>query len=420
MKNINQVLTLFICFFLSLTTLQAQTRKELEKKRKKTEAEIAFTKKILRETTNKKQKSLKEIKTIARLIEAREQLLNTISAEIGLYGKDISTKTLEKDSLKLQIEYEKKKYAKAILQTYKSKKVYNNSLYLFTAKSINQLIHRLKFTKYLSAAQEKYMNSIQEKTDLLSKKIDELINLRESKRLLAQNKQLEVKELESDKSRKDKVVKALDGKESELKAKLAKQNKAKQNLNSQINAIIALELKKEKERQAKLAREKAKKEGKAVPDKPSGDNANTVTPEVKLLSNNFASNKGMLPWPVEKGFISERFGNHAHEKLDQVTVQNNGIDIQTTKGSKARCIHKGTVTAIITIPGMGKAVIVNHGEYYTVYSKLKDVSVSQGESLALKQEIGNIMQDEDGVTEVHLEIWYNQDKQNPEIWIAKK
>jgi septal ring factor EnvC (AmiA/AmiB activator) len=420
MKNINQLLSLILCFALSLNSIQGQTRKELEKKRKKTEAEIAFTKKVLRETTNKKQKSIKEIKTIARLIEAREQLLNTISAEIGLYGKDISTKTLEKDSLKLQIEYEKKKYAKAIVQSYKSKKVYNNSLYLFTAKTINQLIHRLKFTKYLSAAQEKYMNSIQEKTELLSKKIDELMNLRESKKLLAQNKQLEVKELESDKSRKDKVVKALDGKESELRAKLAKQNKAKQNLNSQIDAIIALELKKEKERQAKLAREKAKKDGTKVPDKPAGDNANAVTPEVKLLSNNFAANKGKLPWPVEKGFISERFGNHAHEKLDQVTVQNNGVDIQTTKGSKARCIHKGTVTAIITIPGMGKAVIVNHGEYYTVYSKLSSVSVSQGESLALKQEIGTIMQDEDGVTEVHLEIWYNQDKQNPEIWIAKK
>jgi murein hydrolase activator len=420
MKNINQLLALILCFALSLNSIHGQTRKELEKKRKKTEAEIAFTKKILRETTNKKQKSLKEIKTIARLIEAREQLLNTISAEIGLYGKDISTKTLEKDSLKQQIEYEKKKYAKAIVQSYKSKKVYNNSLYLFTAKTINQLIHRLKFTKYLSAAQEKYMNSIQEKTELLSKKIDELMNLRESKKLLAQNKQLEVKELESDKSQKNKVIKALDGKESELRAKLAKQNKAKQNLNSQIDAIIALELKKEKERQAKLAREKAKKEGTKVPEKSSGDNANTVTPEVKLLSNNFAANRGNLPWPVEKGFISERFGNHAHEKLDQVTVQNNGIDIQTTKGSKARCIHKGTVTAIITIPGMGKAVIVNHGEYYTVYSKLSSVSVSQGESLALKQEIGTIMQDEDGVTEVHLEIWYNQDKQNPEIWIAKK
>ena len=137
------------------------------------------------------------------------------------------------------------------------------------------------------------------------------------------------------------------------------------------------------------------------------------------MSDNFSANKGRLPWPVEKGFISERFGSHAHEKLDQVTVQNNGIDIQASSGSNARCIHKGTVTAIINIPGMGKAVIVNHGEYYTVYSKLKDVSVGQGQTVALKQIIGSIAEDEDGATEIHFEIWLNQDKQNPELWLAR-
>lgn len=126
-----------------------------------------------------------------------------------------------------------------------------------------------------------------------------------------------------------------------------------------------------------------------------------------------------MPWPVEKGFISERFGTHAHEKLDQITVQNNGIDIQASAGAKARCIHKGTVTAVISIPGMGKAVIINHGEYYTVYSKLKDVTVGQGQSVAFKQTIGSIGEDDDGATEIHLEIWYNQDKQNPEAWLAK-
>lgn len=146
----------------------------------------------------------------------------------------------------------------------------------------------------------------------------------------------------------------------------------------------------------------------------------TVTPEVKELSNNFAANKGRLPWPVEKGFISERFGTHAHAKLDQVVIQNNGVDIQSNAGSSARCIHKGTVTAIITIPGMGKAVLVNHGEYYTVYSKLSSISVSQGQEISLKQVIGTIAEDEEGATELHFEIWYNQDKQNPEMWLAKK
>lgn len=256
---------------------------------------------------------------------------------------------------------------------------------------------------------------------MLEGRLKELIGLKQSKEILAKNKELEKRELETDKKEKNKVVVALTGKEAELKAKLEKQKKAKENLNAQINAIIAKEMQKAREQQAKKVAKSSgqKSEGTAKTGKTESKTP-SITPEVKQLSDNFASNKGKLPWPVEKGFISERFGTHAHEKLDQVTIQNNGVDIQTNAGSTARCIHKGTVTAIIFIPGMGNAVIVNHGEYFTVYSKLKDVSVAQGQSLSLKQTIGTIAEDEDGSTEIHFELWYNQDKQNPEIWLARK
>lgn len=398
--------------------LPAQTsRKELEKQRKKTEEQIAFTKKILNETKSKKSKSLKEITVLQRLIETRENLLKTINSEIDLVGRDVEKKKDEIDELNSQIDLEKKNYAKAIVQSYKSKKLYNNALYLFAAKSFNQWFLRLKFSRYLSRAQERFLDRINENKAQLENKLKELIGLKQSKELMARNKELEVRELEKDKKAKNNVVIALTGKEKELKAKLEKQQKAKNNLNAQINAIIAKELKKAREAQAKKAAAKPKSGTK--PEN-KVDKTPSVTPEVRELSDNFAANKGRLPWPVEKGFISERFGTHAHAKLDQVTVQNNGIDIQTNAGSTARCIHKGTVTAIIFIPGMGKAVILNHGEYFTVYSKLKDVSVEQGQTVNLKQIIGTIAQDEDGATEIHFEIWYNQDKQNPEIWLAKK
>lgn len=397
-----------------------QSRKELEKQRKQTEEQIALTKKILRETKNKKQQNLREVKTIARLIETREQLLETIGREIVYVNQDVQQKNDELVKLDLELYKERKNYAAAIVQSYKNKKVYNKATYYLTAKSFNQFVLRLRFTKYLSEAQEKFLGRIEKKKNEINEKIEELQGLKKSKEILAKNKEIEVKELVGDKSKKTLAIKALDGKESELKQKLEKQKRAKENLNAQINAIIAQEIKKAKEKSAakKPAQKGGTKKGgttpKAEPQTPS------VTPEVKQLSDNFAANKGKLPWPVVSGFISERFGNHAHEKLDQVTIQNNGLDIQTTDGAKARCIHKGTVTAVITIPGIGKAVIVNHGEYYTVYSKLKEVYVSQGETVALKQDIGSIMEDEDGATEIHLEIWFNQEKQNPELWLAKK
>jgi septal ring factor EnvC (AmiA/AmiB activator) len=397
------------------------SRSDLEKQRKKTEEQIAITKKILKETKSKKQQSLKEITALSRLIETRESLLQTISAEISLVSRDVEFKKDEIDSLNSQIDQEKKNYAKAIVQSYKGTKIYNQALYLFTAKSFNQWILRYRFGKYLSSAQELYLDRINRKKDMLDAKLKELLGLKQSKEILATNKRLEVKELEKDKSAKNKVVVALTGKEAELKAKLQKQQKAKEALNAQINAIIAKEMKKAREAQAK---KQASKNGKSTPEKGNKSKPEskvpTVTPEVQQLSDNFATNKGRLPWPVEKGFITERFGTHAHEKLDHVTIQNNGIDIQTTEGAVARAVHKGNVTAVIAIPGMGNTVIISHGEYFTVYSKLKTVSVTQGQDVTLKQTVGTVAEDEDGATEIHFELWYNQDKQNPEIWLAKK
>lgn len=409
------------CVILFVQAPAQTTRKELERQRKQTEEQIAITKKILKETKSKKQQSLKEITTLTRLIEARENLLQTINTEIDYVGRDVEQKKDQVDSLNSQIDQEKKNYAKAVVQSYKNKKVYNNALYLFAAKSFNQWVLRYRFSKYLSEAQEKFLVRINKKKLMLEGRLKELIGLKQSKEILAKNKEMEVRELESDKKAKNKVVIALTGKEAELKTKLEKQKKAKENLNAQINAIIAKEMQKARDQQAKkVAKTSGQKSGTESKTNKTESKTPTVTPEVKLLSDNFAANKGKLPWPVEKGFISERFGTHAHEKLDQVTIQNNGVDIQTNAGSTARCIHKGTVTAVIYIPGMGNAVIVNHGEYFTVYSKLKDVTVSQGQTVNLKQTIGTVAEDEDGSTEIHFELWYNQDKQNPESWLAKK
>ena len=419
--------TLFVGFFF-IVSLPAQTsRKDLEKQRKQTEEKIALTKKILKETTSKKAKNLNELKSIARLIETREELIGTINQEIDYVNKDVEGKKSEIDSVNSQLALEKDNYATAIVTAYKNKKVYNNTLYLFAAKSFNQLFQRLKFVQYLSAAQTKFLAKINQQKNELQTKLNELLGLKETKIVLVKNKASEVKELETDKAQKNKTIASLVGKEAELQVELSKQKKAKENLNAQINSIISKEIaeakKKAKEAVAKQTKKNTttpKNNNDKKPDKPTVvDKEPTLTPEAKLVSDNFASNKGKLPWPVEKGFISERFGTHAHAQLEQVMIQNNGIDIQTTAGSSARCVQKGTVAAIISIPGMGKTILVNHGEYFTVYSKLQSVNVSQGQEVSLKQTIGSIAQNEDGATEIHFEIWLNQDKQNPEAWLAK-
>ncbi len=427
MKKLIKISVFVSLLFVLQNNILAQSRKELEKKKKQTEEQIKLTQKILNETKSKKNKGLKEVTSISRLIEKREELIETINKEINYVATDIDGKLIEIDSVNEQYEQQKKNYSKAVLRNYKSKKVYNNSLYLFAAKSFNQLFQRMKFSKYLSKAQEKFLEKINDEKIALERKLSELKGLKVSKEYLASNKKEEVKKMEVDKEEKKKYVVSLTGKEEELKKNLEQQKKAKQNLNAQINAIISREIA-EAKKKADIARQKKKAETKTNEPKttktnekkPNSQKETDVLPEVKLLSDNFVANKGKLPWPVESGFIADKFGTHAHEKLDQVMIQNNGIDIRTTSNANVRCVHKGTVSAIISIPGMGKAVLVNHGEYYTVYSKLKDIRVSQGEELSLKQVIGSVAEDDEGYSEVHFEVWYNQDKQNPEIWLIRK
>ncbi len=420
MKNY-KIISLFLFLILFLAA-NGQTRKELEQKKKETEAQIKLTQKILKETNSKKNKGLKEVTSLGILIEQREVLIETINKEILFVASDITSKLSEVDSVNAEIENQKLKYKKALVQNFKYKKIYNNSLYLFAAKSFNQFFQRIRFNKYLSKAQEQFLNKIKQEKLALEEKLKGLTILKSSKENLASGKKQEVVKLESDKQEKNKFVLALSGKEKELKIDLDKQKKAKQNLNAQINAIISKEIAEAKRRgAAEKAKNKTNIEKKTnIKTDNDGGKETDMLPEMKLLSDKFEINKGKLPWPVESGFISDRFGAHAHAKLDQVMIQNNGIDIRTTGGASARSIHKGTVSAIISIPGMGKAVLLNHGAYYTVYCKLKDIKVKQGEEVDAKQILGAIAEDEDGYTEMHFEIWYGQDKQNPEIWLLRK
>jgi septal ring factor EnvC (AmiA/AmiB activator) len=145
-----------------------------------------------------------------------------------------------------------------------------------------------------------------------------------------------------------------------------------------------------------------------------------MTPAALALSESFASNKGILPWPVERGYISQNFGTYPHPEFQNITLQNNGIDISTSKGSNAKCVFKGTVSAILSIPGEGQAILVNHGEYFTVYSRLEEVFVHKGEQISVGTNLGKIMQDDEGKYILQFQLWEGQEKQNPQTWLKRR
>jgi septal ring factor EnvC (AmiA/AmiB activator) len=210
----------------------------------------------------------------------------------------------------------------------------------------------------------------------------------------------------------------LQDKEKRLRQEVAKKNKAAQQLNNKIQAIIEEEIKQAKRKAEEAARRRhvttttvsvSKKTHETMP----------LTPAEQALSNDFSNNKGRLPWPVERGHIIAQFGTHEHPLIKGVMVENNGVDIKTAPGSDARAIFGGLVVSVFYMPTTQNCIIVKHGEYFTVYSNIETALVKPNQIITTKQVIGKLHTDKsEDLTKVHLEIWKGKDKMDPEAWLS--
>jgi septal ring factor EnvC (AmiA/AmiB activator) len=144
----------------------------------------------------------------------------------------------------------------------------------------------------------------------------------------------------------------------------------------------------------------------------------SITPEVSELSKGFEANRGRLPWPVSNGVVIDAFGKHRHAVATRVEIENNGIDIQTSQGAKARAVFDGKITTVMGMQGSGQTVIINHGQYFTVYSGLSAVSVKVGDQISTKQVLGTVVNNEDGVAVMNFQVWKGASKMNPSGWIT--
>ena len=190
--------------------------------------------------------------------------------------------------------------------------------------------------------------------------------------------------------------------EKRFKKQLQDKQKQAKLLEQQIRTII--------EEEIRRARVEAKKLG--------SKNSYELTPESFALSSGFASNKGKLPWPLEKGVITGNYGAQKHLVFSGVETFNNGVDIATEEGADVRVVFDGTVSRIFFIKGEGKALLISHGDYFSVYSGLKEVTVRTGDKLLAKEKIGSVLtHDDEKKTELHFEIWNGYDKQNPLKWL---
>lgn len=398
-----------LLFSLLLTTaLSGQNKHELEHQRKTLLKDIKQTNDLLRETHKNKEAVLTHFYALQRQITKREQLINVLKKEIELTHQSITRTEGVVAALQEDIGRLYQEYSIVARKAYRMKLNNSTLLFLFSSGSLNDAFFRWQYLKQYDAYRKKQAYFIIETQKILTAKIQSLKDKKNEKQLLLETEHLQKSTLQQDLAKKNKLLKILEDDENKLLVNLKKQQASHEQLNSAIEStIIAQSIKNRKKE-----RTNQPSAGEKLPKAPSNN---------KKLSANFYKNKGKLPWPVDKGIISKRFGKQPHPTLKKIEISNNGIDILTNKSAEIFTIFEGEVSGVQFVPGHQNTVIIRHGNYYTVYSNLEEVFVQKGDKIPTKHLIGKAMTKTDSQkSEVHLEIWKEQKKLNPVRWISRR
>ncbi len=447
-KNKTAVILLLICFFVFngeyFTQQNAKTsKKDLEHKKKKINEEIREINTLLSETKANKKSSLGALVNINMKLKKRQELINTINAQIKQIDGDIKQNETETRILKSNLEKLKKEYARMIVFAQRNQDAYSSLMFIFASENFTQAYSRLKYMQQYSEFRKKQaVEIISTQTSLLSH-LNVLKEQRNEKNALLGNEQVEKKQLSSEKTEQEQVLTELQKKEKQLKTDLEKKKQDAVELQLEIKRLIAEEIRRKNEEAAKLAEQKAiaakkkkeeskkkAKDSKLPPSKPETNNASEnkvpakdnsfpeLSDEAAALSSDFSNNRGKLPWPVSKGVICETYGEHEHPAIKGFMMFNNGLEICATKGTQARCVFDGEVTSIAVSPTGGKLVIIRHGEYLSVYCNLGEIVVKTGQKVTAKQTIGTVMYNEDeDKTSLNIQIWKGQKTMDPSGWL---
>jgi septal ring factor EnvC (AmiA/AmiB activator) len=406
----------FLLLILS-TTAFGQSKKELEKKRQQIQKDIEYTNKQLSQTRKYKSTTINELVTLNKKINYRSELITNINTEIVGVDGQITYAGSRIDSLQKRMAEVKKHYGELLFYSYKNQSALSALSFIFSAENFNQAFKRIKYLQQLSEYRQYQRQLISELQDSLNVKRNELQGVKQEKTTLLVKQKHEVATLDKEKKEQVTAINNLSAREKRLKEDL----KAKQQQEAKLNKMIEEAIRKEIEAARLAAKKKAASTMTASTKKTTlpSSSALLATPEAQKLSADFETNRGHLPWPVSEGFISSGFGRHAHPVWKDVVVNNSGIDINSSRGAKVTAIFAGRVSKVLMI--MNKyAVIVQHGEYFTVYSNLQQVSVKSGDLITTKQVLGIVQTDDEGKSEVHLEIWKGSNKMDPEGWIMAR
>lgn len=450
---------------------QADKKAQLEKEKKDNLAKIKELNTIISRTSKKKNASIGKLNVLKEQIGVQKKQINLLNENQQVLAEEATKLAKESDILAARLERLKKNYALMLFESQKISTVSNKISFLILSNDIGEFTRRLDFLRqYASNRKDQAHKIFETRQDLMSKKQQVIFKKNEEKKVIVE-KEKETKTLEVLKTKENKVVTVLTQQEKKLRTELERKKLSIRKLDNLIAGIVQREIQKsmERERKLRLAAQARKlevnkpalpkvklEEGMvrkiekgATPEQPKVEtkleakvekkepvkekavvaekiaepalNSNTyyMNAEEAKLASSFSALRGRMPFPVPSGFISDHFGVHKHPILKGVMINNNGIDIQTSPGSPVHSVYDGVVQSVVNIPGINMVVAIQHGDYFTVYSKLAGVSVSTGQRVKTGQRIGSVASDEDGTSEINFQVWKNTVRQNPESWLRR-
>lgn len=476
-KDITRFMRYCFTVILLLTVLSAiaqqqPTRAQLEERRKQLLETIKETESQLAATHKTTKATMGQLRTLQAKLAGRQKLINNINNEISQIGSSIQSSANEIEHLKDNLEILKLRYAQSVRYAYKSRSSYDMLAFLFSSDDFNEAIRRMKYLKRYRDYRKDQADKIRITQSKLEAEISKLNSEKARKDILLSAEEQQKMAIEEDKARTDQMMRELKGQEKELTAKIIKDRRIQQQIDKAVEEMIRKELelarkKAEEERKRKEAEERRRREEEArrlqieeerkqalaaaskkpgsitvepppantppaktehkppvikeeEPPKPPAPKYDYgLTPEAAALSYSFEANKGKLPWPVEKGFISLGYGPYKHPIADKVTLDNYGVNISTPPGAKVRACFDGTVSKVFTMDGKQWNVLINHGRYSTLYMNLSKVTVKADQKVTTKQNIGSASINEDGESVINLQVWQETHKVDPSHWIAR-
>jgi septal ring factor EnvC (AmiA/AmiB activator) len=407
----------------------AQSREDLEKKRKEIQQEIASLQEAQTLISKDKKASVSQLKLIEKKLKSRYAVINNLNDEMDLIDNTIFSNNREIYRLQKQLDTLKQQYAKTIEYSYKNRSSYDMLNFIFTATSFNDAVKRATYLKSYRKYRDEQVVNINRTQKELAQRIEMLTaNKQEKGKVLEeQNKQKAI--LEGEQKEKNQFVSKLKAREKEIEKEVAAKKKVERSLQNSIATIIKREIeaarRKAEEEARKLASSNVAKPAEKAPAAgPSNAapvrKANILenTPEVTKVSVGFENNRGNLPWPVDKGTITSSFGRQRIEgtKIDE---DNGGITIQTLSGAPVKAVFEGIVTTVYDVAG-SQTVTIKHGKYFTTYFNLSTVSVAKGAKVTMGQVIGKAAENFDGDGEILFMLNEEMRFVNPEIWLKNK